>query len=160
MAPIELALLAEGLRGCLAQLPMHVRVTARLISLLPMQCNQSVSAMVFGQRRLRNQLLLLMARSELAWLATGLCRVRSARPLMCMCAWAHLLQCELQCEQAAPSFGRRWMRLSVRRHRGQLLARGSKSSGDGVSDAPGACGTRWFEEQWLHLLKGSWGHQA
>ena len=47
-----------------------------------------------------------MARSELAWLATGLCRVRSARPLMCMCAWAHLLQCELQCEQAAPSFGR------------------------------------------------------
>ena len=50
MAPIELALLAEGLRGCLAQLPMHVRVTARLISLLPMQCNQSVSAVVFGQR--------------------------------------------------------------------------------------------------------------
>ena len=66
MVPIELALLAEGLRGCLAQLPMHVRVTARLISLLPMQCNQSVSAMVFGQRRLRHQLLLLMARSELA----------------------------------------------------------------------------------------------
>ena len=63
-APTDLDLLAEELR--LAQLLMRVRVTARLISLLPMQCNQSGSAMVFGQRRLRHQLLLLMARSELA----------------------------------------------------------------------------------------------
>ena len=65
-APTDLDLLAEELRVRLAQLLMRVRVTARLISLLPMQCNQSVSAMVFGQRRLRHQLLLLMARSELA----------------------------------------------------------------------------------------------
>ena len=86
IAPTDLDLLAEELRVRLAQLLMRVRVTARLISLLPMQCNQSVSAMVFGQRRLRHQLLLLMARSELAWLATGLCRVRLALPLMCVCA--------------------------------------------------------------------------
>ena len=50
MAPTDLDLLAEELRVRLAQLLMRVRVTARLISLLPMQCNQSVSAVVFGQR--------------------------------------------------------------------------------------------------------------
>ena len=50
MAPTDSDLLAEELRVRLAQLLMRVRVTARLISLLPMQCNQSVSAVVFGQR--------------------------------------------------------------------------------------------------------------
>ena len=50
VAPTDLDLLAEELRVRLAQLLMRVRVTARLISLLPMQCNQSVSAVVFGQR--------------------------------------------------------------------------------------------------------------
>ena len=50
MAPIELAVLAKELRVRLAQLLTRVLVTACLISLLPMQCNQSVSAVVFGQR--------------------------------------------------------------------------------------------------------------
>ena len=50
VAPVDLDLLAEELHVRLAQLLMRVRVTACLISLLPMQCNQSVSAVVFGQR--------------------------------------------------------------------------------------------------------------
>ena len=50
VAPTDLALLAEELRVRLAQLLMRVRVTARLISLLPTQCNQSVPAMVYGRQ--------------------------------------------------------------------------------------------------------------
>ena len=41
---------ARASGAALDQLLTRVRVTACLISLLPMQCNQSVSAVVFGQR--------------------------------------------------------------------------------------------------------------